>query len=91
MHDYWTISIANTTYTKSQHYKKMVVNKHEIQTFEVAIVMLLLLLLSFDVFVPTNTHFLIFFIWTSGLSKYTSMSIIFFLSSFKESTIVVNV
>ena len=34
--------------------------EHEIQTFEVVIVVLLFLLFSFDVFVPTNAHPLIF-------------------------------
>ena len=34
----------------------MVVNKHGIQTFEVVIVVFLLLLLCFHVFVLTSTH-----------------------------------
>ena len=34
----------------------MVVGEHEIQAFEVVVVVLLFLLLSFDVFVPTNAH-----------------------------------
>ena len=34
----------------------MVVGKHGIQTFEVVVVVLLLLYLSFDGFVPTSPH-----------------------------------
>jgi hypothetical protein len=35
------------------------VGKHRIQTFEVAVVVLLRLLLSFDGFVPTSAHLLL--------------------------------
>ena len=38
----------------------MVVGEHGIQTFRIVVVMLLLLLLSFDVFVPTSAHSLLF-------------------------------
>ena len=65
MHEFWTIPTANMTYTRSQNYTNMVVDKHGIQTFEVVVVVLL----SFYVFVPTSAHPLLF--WTSGLSKYT--------------------
>jgi hypothetical protein len=34
----------------------MVVGKHEVQTFEVVVVVLLFLLLSFDVFVPASAQ-----------------------------------
>ena len=34
----------------------MVVREHGIQTFEATVVVLLLLLLSFDVFVPASAH-----------------------------------
>ena len=48
------------TYTRSQKYTNIVVGKHGIQTFEVVMVVLLLLLLSFDVFVPYKcTSFII--------------------------------
>ena len=41
MHDFWTISTATMMYTRSQNYTNMVVGEHGIQTFEVVIVMLL--------------------------------------------------
>ena len=48
-------------YIKLPNYTKMVVGEHAIQTFEVMIVVLMLcLLLSFDVFVSTSTHPLLF-------------------------------
>jgi hypothetical protein len=47
-------------YTRSQNWTNLVVGKHEIQTFEVVVVVLLFLLLSFGVFVPTNAHPLVF-------------------------------
>ena len=46
-------------YTRSQNYTNMMVGEHEIQTFEVKIVMLLLLLMPIDVFVPTSVHLLL--------------------------------
>ena len=52
MHDFWTISTATMMYTRSQNYTNMVVGEHGIQTFEVVVVMLL----SIDVFVPTSAH-----------------------------------
>ena len=42
----------------------MVIDDHELQTFKIMIVVLLLLMLSFDFFVPTRAHSLVF--WTSG-------------------------
>jgi hypothetical protein len=45
----------------------MVVDEDRIQTFEVVLVVLLLLLLSFDVFVPTSAHSLL--LLASGFSK----------------------
>ena len=56
MHLFWTSLIVNMMYTISQNYRFMVVGKHGIQTLEVMVVVLLLLLLSFDVFVPTSPH-----------------------------------
>ena len=47
------------TYTLSQNYTNMVVGEHGIQTFKdvvVVLLVLLVLLLSFDVFVPKSTH-----------------------------------
>lgn len=43
-------------FQRSQNYTNTVVGKDETQTFEVVIFMLLVLLLSFDVFVPKNAH-----------------------------------
>ena len=43
-------------YTRSQNYTNMVVGEHEIQTFRVVVVVMLILLLSFDVFVLTSAH-----------------------------------
>ena len=76
---YWSyawilkVSTANLMYTRLQNYTNMVVGEHGIQTFKVLVVVLLLLLLSFDVFVPTSAYPSVF--WTSGLSKYTQMSV----------------
>jgi hypothetical protein len=53
MHDLWTTPTANMTYTRSQNYTNVMVGKHEIHH-------LLLLLLSFHVFVPTSAHPLLF-------------------------------
>ena len=71
--NFWTIPTANMTYTRSQNYTNMAVDKHGIITFKVVLVVLLLLLLSFDVLVPQvpdkwQVH-IPFFFWTSGLSK----------------------
>ena len=60
MHDFWTIPTVNMTYTRLQNYTNMVVGKHRIQTFEVVVGVLLLFLLSLDVFVPTSAHPLLF-------------------------------
>ena len=60
-HEFWTIPTTNLMYNKLQNYTNMVVGEHGIQTFEVMIIVLLLLLLSFDdVFVPTSAHPLLF-------------------------------
>ena len=48
------------TYTRLQNYINMVVDKHGIQIFKVAVVVLLLLLLSFDILYP-RVHILIIF------------------------------
>jgi hypothetical protein len=53
------IPIANMIYTRSQNYTNMVIDEHGLQTFKVLVLVLLLLLL-FDVFVPTSVHPLIF-------------------------------
>ena len=44
------------TYTRSHNYTNMKVGEHEIQTFEVVVVVSLLLMLLFDVFVPISAH-----------------------------------
>ena len=56
MHEFWTIPIANMTYMGSQNYTNMLVGEHGIQTFEFVIVVMLLLMLSFDVVVLTSAH-----------------------------------
>ena len=53
---FWTIPTTKIMYTRSQNYINLVLGKHGIQIFEVVVVVLLLLVLSFDVFVPTNAH-----------------------------------
>ena len=58
MHEFWTISTTNMMSTRLQNYSKMVCGKHGIQTFEVVVVVLLLLL--FDGFVP-QVHILYYF------------------------------
>lgn len=47
----------------------MMVGEHEIQIIRVVVVVWLLLMLSFDVFVPTCAHPYNF--WASSLFKYT--------------------
>ena len=55
-------SSCNMMYTRLQNYTNMVVGEHGIQTFRLVInvLLLLLLLLMFDVFVPTSAHPLLF-------------------------------
>ena len=48
MHEFWTTT--NMIYTRQLNYTNIVIGEYGIQTFEV--VLLLLLMLSFDVFVP---------------------------------------
>ena len=57
MHEFWIIPTANVMYTRSQKYTNMVVGERGIQSFKVV---LLLLLVSFNVFVPTRAHPLLF-------------------------------
>ena len=47
-------------YSRLQNNTNLVVGKHGLQTLDVVVVTLLLLLLSFDVFVPTSAHPLLF-------------------------------
>ena len=47
------------TYIRLQNYTNMVV-EHGIQTFKVMVVVLLVLMFSFDVFVPTNAQPILF-------------------------------
>ena len=60
MLDFWIIPTINTMYIRLQNYTNMVAGKYGIQTFKVVVVVLKLSLLSFDVFVPTTTHPLLF-------------------------------
>lgn len=59
MREFWTMPTANMMYTQSQNYTNTMVGEHKIHTFEIVIVMLLLVLLSFAIFVPTSTHLLL--------------------------------
>jgi hypothetical protein len=60
MHGFWTIPTANMTHTTSQNYTNMMVDEHGIQIPKVVVVMLLLLMLSFNIFVPTSAQSLLF-------------------------------
>ena len=60
MRGFWTIPTANMTYIRSQNHTIMVVGEHGGHTFKVAVVVLLFLLLSFDVFVLTSAQALLF-------------------------------
>ena len=42
MNEIWETLTANMTYARSQNYTNMVVGKHEIQTFKVVVLVLLL-------------------------------------------------
>ena len=70
MHEFWTISTANMTYTRLQNYTNMVVGKHRIPN-------------SWScgclVFLSPQVHIL-YYLWTSGLTKNTSMSINYIIS-----------
>jgi hypothetical protein len=59
-HKLWIISTTNVMYTRLQNYTNLMIDKHELQTFEVVVVVLLLVLLSFDVLVPTSAHPILF-------------------------------
>ena len=56
MHDFWQKKTANMTKVRLQNYTNMVVGKDGIQTFEIKVDMLVLLLLMFDVFVLASAH-----------------------------------
>lgn len=58
MHEFWTIATINMTYTRSPNYT-IVVGTYGLLIFKVVIVVLLLMLL-FDVFIPTSAHPFIF-------------------------------
>jgi hypothetical protein len=60
MHEFWKTPTANMAYTRLQNHINTMVGKHGIQIREVVVVMSLLLLLSFDIFVPTSAHLLLF-------------------------------
>ena len=69
MHEYWTIPTSNMTYTRVQKYTNMVVGELGIQIFEVVVVVLLLLMLSFDLLVPQVQ--IPYYFLEKCLSKYT--------------------
>ena len=60
MHELWTIATANMAYARLQNYTNLVVGENGIQAIEVVVVMLLLVMLLFDVFVPTSAHPILF-------------------------------
>ena len=67
MYEFWTIPSANMMYARLQNYTNMMVDRHEIQTFEIMSFMIIILLLSFNVsslqvHIPHN-------LCTSGLSN----------------------
>ena len=62
------------TYTRVQTYTNMVVGEFGIQIFEVVVVVLLLLILSYDLFVPTSAHPLLFL--DKWLSEYFEMPVV---------------
>ena len=68
MLEFWTNPTVNTTYTISQNYTNMIVGEHGMQTFEIVVVVLFLLMV-FGVFVPTIAHAFIFS--TIGVSNCT--------------------
>lgn len=51
MHAFWTISTTNVMYGELQIYTSMAVGKHGLQSFEGLVDVLLLLTLSFDIFI----------------------------------------
>ena len=59
MREFWTIPIVNITYTRSQNCTNMVIGEHGIQTFKVVGVVMLFLLLSINIFVPTSAHLIL--------------------------------
>ena len=61
--------LDNSNYRYDVLYTTMVVGEHEMQTFKVVIVMLLIFMLLFD-FLSSRVHICYYF-WTSDLSKYT--------------------
>ena len=61
MHGFRIIPSANITYSRSQNYTNTMVDEHGIRrTFEVVIVVLLLLMLSFDVCLHKCTSLIVF-------------------------------
>ena len=58
VHEFWKFLTVNLIRIRAQNYTDMIAAQHEIHTFEVVIVVLLLLL--FDVFALTSAHPLLF-------------------------------
>ena len=61
MHRSWALPTINTTYIRLQNHTNLIVGEHGIQTFKTVVVVVLLLLLSFDVFSPHMGTSLIIF------------------------------
>lgn len=59
MHGFQMISTVNMMYTRSKNYTNMLIDEHGVQTFEVVVGVLLVLLSLIDVFVPTKCTSLI--------------------------------
>ena len=77
MHELWIVPTANMTFsTILQNHANMIVDNTNIQSCGCCVVALLF---SCNMFVPTSGHLLLF--WTSGLSKYTEMSVCFLIPS----------
>ena len=56
MHDLWTLLPDDITRISWQNYTNMVIGEHGIQTFKVVVILLLLLVLSFDVLVLKSAN-----------------------------------
>ena len=65
MHEFWTILIANMTYTRLQNYTNIMVDEHGIQTFIVVVVACVFIIWCFC---PPQVHVPYYF-YTNGLSK----------------------
>ena len=76
MHEFWTIPTAMMMYTRLQNYTTMVVDEHRIQTCGYCFLYCRLMFSSPQVYIPCC-------FWTSGLSKYTIISYIWYKCNHK--------